>query len=220
MHRRDFLSKAHVRNLASGYAKQMKQRWQGTYQLLSGDIPEPAPVVDQAAIAERLRHKPLVPFVRPPGAVAEADFLAGCTRCGECAAACPYDAIREAPPGFREAAGTPIIIAIQNPCQMCPDTPCIPVCEPGVLRLEPPYHIATAKIRGIACISSVEEPCTVCSEACPIEGVIVLVEGRPQVDVDGCTGCGICQSVCPAPRNAIIIEPRADRPPMPVAEAD
>ena len=29
--------------------------------------------------------------LRPPGALPEKDFLAACTRCGQCVQACPYD---------------------------------------------------------------------------------------------------------------------------------
>ena len=31
--------------------------------------------------------------LRPPGALGEADFLAACTRCGQCVAACPFDTL-------------------------------------------------------------------------------------------------------------------------------
>ncbi|MCA9157748.1 MAG: hypothetical protein KDA72_05440, partial [Planctomycetales bacterium] len=32
-----------------------------------------------------------IPVFRPPGAIEEQRFLAGCTRCGDCITACPYD---------------------------------------------------------------------------------------------------------------------------------
>ncbi|MCZ7680343.1 MAG: 4Fe-4S binding protein [Sandaracinaceae bacterium] len=30
-------------------------------------------------------------------------------------------------------------------------------------------------------------------------------DGRPRVVEGECTGCGVCQHVCPAPRNAILL---------------
>lgn len=211
--RRSFLGRGAPDNVGRAVFQSIKRQFTNTLDAL-----DPAGAARQrdtgntrAAAAAR-RPRPAVPFVRPPGAVREEDFLAHCTRCGDCAQACPYDCIKEAPPGFREAADTPIIVALQMPCYMCRDTPCISACEPQVLRFEPPLKLATAKIIELACISSAEEPCTVCSDECPIEDVISLVDGRPVIDEDYCTGCGICQYVCPAPHNAIMLRPATDRP--------
>lgn len=220
MDRREFLGKGNVRKLAGSYAKMAKDRFAATMDVMSGEPQKP--VIDQVAQRQAMRQRPMVPLVRPPGAIEERAFLEGCTKCGDCKVACPHDAIREAPPGFREAAGTPIIIAIQNPCLMCPDTPCITACEPGVLRLQPPLKIATARIKERACIATAEEPCTLCEEHCPIADVISFrdEDGIPEVDAEACTGCGICQWACPAPHNAIVIEPLVNRPGLPPPAAD
>ncbi|MBK1827108.1 4Fe-4S binding protein [Haloferula rosea] len=34
-------------------------------------------------------------------------------------------------------------------------------------------------------------------------GAIVTEQGKPRVVPDLCTGCRVCQMVCPAPKNAI-----------------
>ena len=151
---------------------------------------------------------------RPPGAVAEGQFLASCTRCGDCVAACPPRAIRWAPDssGHRRA-GTPYIDAIRQPCVMCSDTPCITACEPGVLRPDLPMVMATARVDPIACLAWTGQPCRLCVDQCPVDGAIALDDAeRPVINRDACTGCGVCVQVCPAPRNAIDHQPLQSRP--------
>lgn len=151
------------------------------------------------------------PLLRPPGAIGESAFLAGCTRCGDCIRACPHQAIRLAPERLRSAAGTPIIDPAEQPCLMCPDTPCITACTPGVLRRQPEAPvpaIGVARIATVDCLAHQGSTCTTCSERCPVEGAIILTRGRPQIAADLCTGCGNCHHVCPAPRNAVLVMPR------------
>lgn len=158
------------------------------------------------------------PVLRPPGAVAEPDFLAGCTRCGDCIRACPHAAIITAPERLRAVAGTPIIDPAHQPCLMCADTPCIAVCAPGVLRREPGQGvpaIGQARIQPIDCLAHQNGTCSSCSERCPVPGAIVLDQGRPRVVDALCTGCGVCHHVCPAPRNAVIMLPLVERQPIP-----
>lgn len=53
--------------------------------------------------------------------------------------------------------------------------------------------------------------CSVCSERCPEMGAIVVTQGKPRVNPDLCTGCKICQDVCPAPKNAVFLVARKPR---------
>lgn len=154
-----------------------------------------------------------LPVHRPPGALEESRFLAECTRCGDCIAACPAHAIIPAPERFQQAAGTPMIDGASNPCIMCPDTPCITACKPGVLRADRPRKMGVAWIQNMACLAWTGSFCTVCSERCPVPGAIELDRGRPRIREDVCTGCGVCAAVCPAPANAVVLMPLADRPP-------
>jgi len=147
---------------------------------------------------------------RPPGAVDEPTFLRDCTRCGDCIAACPPDAITLAGPEYGPAAGTPIIDPMASPCVMCDDPPCIKACEPGVLSPDAPLRMGTASIREPNCLAFGGTICTVCVERCPVDGAMSLRDGKPVVHADACTGCGVCQHVCPAPYNAVLILP-ADR---------
>ena len=52
--------------------------------------------------------------------------------------------------------------------------------------------------------------CSVCVERCPIEGAIVVTDGRPQVVANRCDGCGNCIAACPAPILAFELRVRAE----------
>jgi len=170
--------------------------------------PPGAPSVASGAIGRRFA----LPIHRPPGAVNEVAFLAGCTRCNECIAACPVSAIVHAPDRFREAAGTPMIDPYTTACIMCENTPCITACKPGVLRADQPRRMGVAWIQTMACLAHTGSFCTVCSERCPVAGAIEVKAGKPRIREDVCTGCGVCAGVCPAPTNAVVVMPLADRP--------
>jgi ferredoxin-type protein NapG len=158
------------------------------------------------------RYRQSFPILRPPGAIQEEAFLAACTRCNACITACPHQAIAHAPPRLRRAAGTPMIDPVVSPCVMCLDTPCISACDPGVLRRDIPFKMGVARIDVTSCLAHQRSFCTVCSEQCPVSGAIEVVAGKPRILEDRCTGCGVCQHVCPAPHNAILLMPQLERP--------
>ena len=58
---------------------------------------------------------------RPPHAVTEPAFVAGCTKCDACIEACPPHAIFRTPESEGMLAGLPIIDADTQPCLMCDD---------------------------------------------------------------------------------------------------
>lgn len=154
---------------------------------------------------------------RPPGAVAEGQFLAACTRCGDCIDACPPRAIVKAPDSAGPRAGTPMIDALRSPCVMCDDLPCIDACEPGVLRRDLPLRMAHASIDEQSCLAWQGQECRSCVDNCPVEGAIDLVPGDddrigPRINTGTCTGCGVCHCVCPASQNAVRHRPVDERP--------
>jgi ferredoxin-type protein NapG len=177
--------------------------------LLGGFLREPARSAgDARSTPSRRAREGAARVHRPPGAVDEPAFLAGCTRCGDCIDACPVDAIVLTPERYGAAAGTPMIDPMNAPCVMCEDMPCIASCEPGVLSPDIPVRMGTASIRSAYCLAYMGTLCTVCSERCPVEGAIAVdAVGKPTVNAETCTGCGVCQHVCPAPYNAVLILP-------------
>ena len=67
-----------------------------------------------------------------------------------------------------------------------------------------------AVIQGRFCLAFQGSYCSVCYEHCPVPQALQFDDGMPRVDLETCTGCGICRDVCPAPENAILM---ADRRP-------
>lgn len=169
-----------------------------------------APVVSPMASPTARRRT--IPVLRPPGAIDEVSFLAGCTRCNKCVQVCPHTAIVLAPTRLREAVGTPIIDPDMQPCLMCADFPCIAVCEPQVLTHSIPKLMGTARVTAQTCLAYNGTTCTVCSERCPVPEAICVSNGKPTIDESTCTGCGVCRYVCPSPENAILLMPIFSRP--------
>lgn len=178
------------------------------FGLFGGRSAAPTEAPEQRAEAPSPARRP-IPLLRPPGAIAEADFLAACTQCEACQYACPHDAIVPAPVRARGAAGTPVIEPLSQPCMMCPDTPCIDACPSGALLPTDRIRMGTARINPLDCLAGTG--CFSCGERCPVPGAITRQGGKPVVSADACTGCGICQWVCPAPHNAVLILPAQDR---------
>ncbi len=180
---------------------------------LRGLFNSPAPLSKAVAVFESIGRPapPPIPVLRPPGAIDEAAFLAGCTRCNDCLTACPHAAIVQAPMRMRVAAGTPMIDPGNQACLACPDTPCISACAPQVLRRDPkaPFPVmGTARVQVLDCFAHQGTTCVSCVERCPVPGAIDLIAGKPLINPVACVGCGVCAQVCPAPRPAILITPR------------
>lgn len=148
-------------------------------------------------------------YLRPPGALPESAFLMSCTRCGECARACPVQAIQLLPVSAGAAVGTPYIDPLQKACTLCGD--CMPVCEPGaLLQVSDPraVRMGLAVIQPEHCWAYKGSICDLCYTRCPFpDEAIRLTAGKPEVVADACTGCGACAYVCVSTPPAITIEP-------------
>jgi len=181
-----------------------------------------------SAYLDEAKSAPLI--LRPPGAIAEDDFLKTCIKCGMCVLACPYDTLSLAKPGDKKPIGTPFFTPREIPCYMCPDIPCVPVCPSGALDVnlvseENQLEIRKAKM-GVAvvdkqnCIAYWGIQCDACYRACPLLGEAITVEYeknertgkhaflRPVVNNDICTGCGLCEKACVTEKAAITVLPR------------
>lgn len=159
------------------------------------------------------KRSPLSPtrnYLRPPGAVAEQDFLSACQRCGKCIEVCPAHCIF-AVSDDGPAAGTPVIDPDKAPCVVCEGLKCTHVCPSGALLplLDPRgIHMGTAEVYRALCVRSHGEACTLCVERCPIGSAAIRFDddGPPEV-LSGCVGCGVCQFYCPTAPKAIGTKP-------------
>jgi ferredoxin len=150
-------------------------------------------------------------LLRPPGARPEADFLSQCVRCGQCLEVCPQDALQ---PAFLESGWegilTPRLVPRKGFCdpncnacgQVCP-TGAIP---PLSLEEKRTQVIGTAHLDLSRC-----ELCLICRDMCPqraIEVVEVEKGGEMirllQIVPENCTGCGLCEYICPVEGEAAI----------------
>ncbi|MCU7958429.1 MAG: ferredoxin-type protein NapG [gamma proteobacterium symbiont of Bathyaustriella thionipta] len=160
--------------------------------------------------------------IRPPGALAEADFNASCIKCGQCVRACPYDTLKLAPVGDTAAIGTPYFTPREVPCYMCEDIPCKQACPTGALT--PQLSRINDSRMGLAvidienCLSWQGLRCEICHRECPVQGKAISVEHHPRklskhamfvplVHSEACTGCGICEKACPTDEAAIRVVP-------------
>lgn len=169
-------------------------------------------------------------LIRPPGAVAEEDFINRCIRCGQCMRVCPNNALH---PTFLESGlegmWTPILIARIGYCEpTC--TLCGRVCPTGALveltvkekvgdEETKPNRIGTAFFDRGRCLPwAMAKPCIVCEEWCPTspksiylkDEIVTDSQGRevkvklPYIDPDLCTGCGACEYACPVVDKAAV----------------
>lgn len=160
------------------------------------------------------------PPIRPPGALPETDFLAGCVRCGACMRACPTNTLQPSSlTGGLARFFSPVVVPRTGPCEPgC--TRCGRACPTGAIRELPAHEKVWAKIgtalivRHLCLAWDKDKECLVCDEVCPFgaidlrraEGVKVSV---PFVDASRCNGCGFCEYYCPvAGPSAVIVEPK------------
>jgi len=164
-------------------------------------------------------------LLRPPGASAnENEFLAKCTRCGQCVEACPYDTLHLADLSRGTSAGTPYFIAAQIPCSLCEgyDEPlCIKACPTDALAHVPTLEeitIGTAVINSELCWAYNGIMCRHCWHACPWPDIALQYDQmlQPVVNADACVGCGLCEQACPTEIKSITITPASIYKPTPL----
>jgi MauM/NapG family ferredoxin protein len=169
-------------------------------------------------------------MLRPPGALAEPDFLARCVKCSLCQQACPTGALHPAiGQAGVEGFWTPVLVPRRGWCEFA-CTRCGEVCPTGAIApLQParktgydglpPVSIGTAFVDRGRCLPwAMKTPCIVCEEMCPTDPKAIWLEEvheedragrrvrlqRPVVDPAKCVGCGICENRCPVGEEAAI----------------
>lgn len=136
--------------------------------------------------------------VRPPWSGAEDDFLARCTRCGDCQPVCPTRIIVIGDGGFPE------IDFHHGECTFC--AACVDACRPQALvtrdaeGVRQPWRLkAWISDR---CFTHHGVVCRTCGDVCAPRAIRFVAEpgmvAQPEVLAANCTGCGACLAPCPA----------------------
>ena len=159
--------------------------------------------------------------IRPPGALAEEDFLAACIRCGLCVRDCPFDTLVLSELGDGLVTGTPYFEARKIPCEMCDDIPCVVACPTGALDhaltdIEQARMGLAVLIDQETCLNFLGLRCDVCYRVCPVIDKAITLELMhnprsdrhamllPTVHSEHCTGCGKCERACVLPGESAI----------------
>lgn len=131
---------------------------------------------------------------RPPWAQPEDEFTAACTRCGDCARACPTRIIKQGDGGY------PTVDFALGECTFCGE--CAVTCKPQALLRTPeaPAWNMRAKI-GETCLAKRQVECRICGEQCGENAIRFQPQlggiSQPLLDETCCTGCGACVAPCP-----------------------
>lgn len=130
-------------------------------------------------------------YIRPPYCEDEKLFNMKCPDCvGHCTFACKQDIIRLA------EDETAFLDFSNNGCTFCGD--CAKACDRGVLIKGNPNIInGMAQIDTKTCTAWQTTFCSECFRVCEAKAILTYGSVRPEIDMEACTGCGICLSVCP-----------------------
>lgn len=173
-------------------------------------------IVMQVTHARVVRHKPSKRYLRPPGALAEDDFLSRCIRCGQCGEVCPNQCINFF--GFENGLssyGTPYITPREQACILC--MKCGDICPSGALKsivrsaqeVLSEVQMGKARVEENLCLSYQGKSCGVCYRACPLQDIAITVGWMEQPTVtEHCVGCGLCERACIQIPQAIKIIPQ------------
>jgi ferredoxin-type protein NapG len=189
-----------------------------------GLLDQPSPRPNHVPL-HQLENEPQRPL-RPPGATTPDDaFESICSRCGNCVAACPANAIQLDANGLL-AGGFPYIVAENQPCVVCKELACMKSCPTGALKIlnRLDINMGTATVDHQLCLRNHGEACTLCIDVCPIDGknpdspphpsalFISPDTGRIRVRKNVCVGCGLCENRCPTEPRAITVIPHIELP--------
>ncbi len=172
--------------------------------------------------------------IRPPGSVAEPEFMERCIKCDQCVNVCPTNVLQPSTlaQGGLEGLWTPVMDFSVGFCQYnC--TLCSEVCPTGAIQKtslpkklglgefesQGPVRLGTAFFNRGRCLPwAMETPCVVCEEVCPVTPKAIgtydveverwdgkkVTLNRPYIRPELCIGCGICEHECPVLDDAAV----------------
>jgi formate hydrogenlyase subunit 6/NADH:ubiquinone oxidoreductase subunit I len=172
--------------------------------------------------------------IRPPGSVAESEFLERCIKCDQCINVCPTNVLQPSTfaEGGLEGFWTPVMRFSVAACQLnC--TLCSEVCPTGAIQkisldrklglgafqATGPIKLGTAFFDQGRCLPwAMETPCVVCQEVCPVSPKAIgtydveitrwdgakVTLNRPYIRPELCIGCGLCERECPVVDSAAV----------------
>ena len=130
--------------------------------------------------------------IRPPWSSAQS-IADHCTRCGDCIAACPEQIL------IADRSDAPMVDFSRGGCTFC--GACADSCAAPVFDRDrsPPWRLSIAI--SDRCLPRHGILCDSCRDACDAAAIrFARVAGMtpvPEIQLDRCTGCGACVSVCP-----------------------
>lgn len=133
--------------------------------------------------------------VRPPYGLSESLFQSECPACTHqaCVASCEEKIL------YIGEDGTAQLSFASGGCTFC--DACAEVCTEGVLVPEGSVFCeriaADFLIHTQACVAHNQVICFSCKEPCIDDAILFNGLFNPVIDMDRCTGCGFCISVCP-----------------------
>ena len=130
--------------------------------------------------------------MRPPG-VQQVVFEKLCRDCSACSAACPEQIITF------DSQARPVLDLSKAHCTFC--GACADVCPTGALMPDAVTNWPWRAQVQDSCLSMTGVACRMCQDSCEASAIRFKLETKgcatPVIDLQSCTGCGACSSVCP-----------------------